>query len=458
MNNNIEQKADKRQQRINSLKKRHIMRMISTGGTVGFAATLLVTASLFALLKRPSVSEIENRTLATFPDISVKNYFSGELAKGIENWYIDTIPGRENLKDLVADIRSVYGFSGEDKVKIHGTKLSLEKEPPQTTAAATTAQATGTSVVTTSTTVATTENPLDDPNINGEISNNILVYQNRGIMLFGGSFENGKTYAEYLNSYKQDLGNVNVYSMVCPTPVSFYLPTKYADMTASEKENIDNINKYLKDVTPVDAISALAGHTDEKIYQNTDHHWSHLGAYYAAEEFAKKAGVPFADISRYDKVVKDGYVGTLYGYTGDSDLKDNPEQFIYYIPKAEYDTEYFKTDFSDRWDGRLIYDTDNIDVTSWYCVFMGSDQVVTHVKTHVNNGRKLCVIKDSYGNALIPWFTSSFQDIYVVDMRYFEANVISKLKEWGVTDLLFAMSSYSATGSNFKNLEVLRTQ
>lgn len=41
----------------------------------------------------------------------------------------------------------------------------------------------------------------------------------------------------------------------------------------------------------------------------------------------KLPGVPFAKLQSYEKVTKSGYVGTLYGYTGDNDLKNNPEGF-----------------------------------------------------------------------------------------------------------------------------------
>jgi hypothetical protein len=83
---------------------------------------------------------------------------------------------------------------------------------------------------------------------------------------------------------------------------------------------------------------------------------------------------------------------------------------------------------------------------------------VTHVTTEVKNGRKIAVIKDSYGNALIPCLTSSFEEIYVIDMRYFDVNAVSYLKENGITDLLFAMNTFSATGSNFECIERIRTQ
>ncbi len=62
--------------------------------------------------------------------------------------------------------------------------------------------------------------------------------------------------------------------MVCPTPVSYYLPKRYEDLTASEKDNIDNINEYLDAVIPIDAYGALMEHKSADIYQRNYHHWS----------------------------------------------------------------------------------------------------------------------------------------------------------------------------------------
>ena len=463
--NKTESHSDIRTRRFNELRKKYILNIINATAVVIFLLTLMTISICFLVLERPKISETENRTLAMMPSFTIEDYFSGEYTAGVELYYNDTVPGRETFKHWVAKIKDHFGIASSE-VKIHGTilnKQTAETKPAATKAVTTAGKAvTGkTSTVKVSQTTVTEkkDDPLDDPNIEGEISNSILVYDNRGIMLYGGNYPNGELYAEYVSNFKADLGDsVNVYSMVCPTPVSYYLPTKYSDMTASEKDNIEHINENLEGVIPVDAWGALDKHKDEKIYQNTDHHWSQLGAFYAAEEFAKTADVPFADINKYEKVVKDGYVGTLYGYTGDTDLKDNPEQFIYYIPKSSYTSEFFTPDLSESWDGNLVVSIDNIDPTSWYCVFIGTDDVVTHVTTEVKNGRKLAVIKDSYGNALIPCLTSSFEEIFVIDMRYFEVNAVNYLKENGVTDLLFAMNTFSATGSNFECIEEIRTQ
>lgn len=76
----------------------------------------------------------------------------------------------------------------------------------------------------------------------------------------------------------------------------------------------------------------------------------------------------------------------------------------------------------------------------------------------MKNGRKLAVVKDSYGNAIPGYLFGSYEEIYVIDMRYFDLNLVDFVKEQGVTDLLFTMVTYSAVGENAEKLEGLRTQ
>ena len=43
-------------------------------------------------------------------------------------------------------------------------------------------------------------------------------------------------------------------------------------------------------------------------------------------------------------------------------------------------------------------------------------------------------------------------------MRYFQSNLDKYAKDEGITDMLFAMTTFSAVGGNAENLENLRTQ
>ncbi|MDE7361751.1 MAG: hypothetical protein K2N38_07440 [Oscillospiraceae bacterium] len=304
--------------------------------------------------------------------------------------------------------------------------------------------------------------PHEKPNITaadngGEMSGSVFVLDDgRGIVLFGGSWSGGQSYAETLNQYKAALGeNVNVFSMVVPTAVSFYLPEKYSYMTGSEWEHIENINDYLDGVIPVDAYTELAKHVDEEIYLRTDNHWQALGAYYAAKTFAETALADFPELNEenFEFISRDGYVGTLYGYSEeDARIRDNPETFTYYKPKTEYTCDFLDYSLEYQYTGAMMLDTDNIAVSSWYMVNMCGDMYSIHVKTAVKNARKLLIVKDSYGDALPAFLTKSFEEIWVVDMRHFEKSVTELCKSEGITDVLFAMNASSATGINADNL------
>lgn len=286
----------------------------------------------------------------------------------------------------------------------------------------------------------------------GEMSGSgvFVLDDGRALELYGGGYSRGQNYAETISQLKKMVGRVNVFSLVAPKAVSFYLPAKYSHLTASERDNIDYLNGFLDDVFPVDAYTALSKHVNEDIYFRTDHHWQPLGAYYAAEEFAKVAQVPFAPLSAYETVALEGYVGTMYGWSNENpEVKKHPDVFTYYKPKNNYTVTYYSQSLTDPFEGSLfLRSLDTVPTVSWYLVFMGGDDKVAHIHTDVTNGRKLVMVKDSYGNAFVPCLTNSFEDIWVVDMRDFEGSISQLVKDEGLTDVLFCMCSMSATGDN----------
>ncbi len=431
---------------------------------VGICLTVLFGVAVGMLvLERPTVSMEENRTLAKMPEFTVEDYLDGKYTAGVAEYYNDTVPGRSTLKGWVQEIRKCMGLRSE--VSLHGSGAVQQPVPaettvpvPETTAPRVTAVTLYAAEEIPETTTTTAAPEPEEPEREGEISNNILIVDKRGIMLFGGWETMGETYAANVNRFKESLPNVNMYSMVVPTPCSYYTPEDFQYLITSEKANIDYINRSLVNVTPVDVYSALEKHKDEPIFMRTDHHWTSLGAFYGAEVFSAAARVPFARIDEYDRHSKDGYVGTLYGFSNDIILKENPEEFFWYVPKKQFRTEYYNRSFGFEREGDFFMDIENVAPVSWYMVYMAGDDHVLKITSDVGNGRKLCVIKDSYGNALIPWLTSSFDEIYVIDMRYFNLNAVQFIKDQGITDVLFAMNSFSANGPNTDKIETIRVQ
>lgn len=441
-----------------------------------------IAALLLMVLPRPEVSEIEKRKLAEMPKFTFDSYFSGEYTAALTEHYDDTVPYRDDLKNAGYSFKSLFGIHTEDEVKVVGKptvikpvdkKKDEQSDKPESSVdenSKTESQqqssenSTEVSDSEQSKAESSQESSLESSKEEEEVTveNGIIVVKSNGhyraLELFGGG--SGIVYAEALNNFHKDLGDsVKIYSMVAPLASEYYTPSSYSEFNASQKDSIDSIKSKLdKDIVSIDITDVLEKHKDEEIYFRTDHHWTPLGAYYAAQTFAETAGLSFKDLNTYKKNDMEGFVGTMYGFTGDANLNNDPEVFSYYTPENidKCMTYYYTTDFEYTGKGKFFNGVG--DIRSAYLTFMGGDEQVVKVKTNVKNGKKLLIVKDSYGNAIPGYLFGSYEEIYVVDMRYFGLNLVDFVKQNNVTDMLFTMVSYSAVGDNANNLENLRTQ
>ncbi|MBE6825696.1 MAG: hypothetical protein E7511_02280 [Ruminococcus sp.] len=271
----------------------------------------------------------------------------------------------------------------------------------------------------------------------------------RALELFSNNFKNCEKYAGILNSYKSQLGDgVNVYCMVVPTSCAFYMPESEAPKYGNQLENYNRVAQNLNGVIGVPVYGAIEAHKNEYLYSRTDYHWQPRAAYYAAEQFAASAGVPYAPLETYTPVERQGYVGAFYRVNGIKELANAPEPFTYYKPANldQITATYYNTAFSGGRVGNLFFENNSIAAS--YTVFVGRDDCILQVDTNVDNDRVLVIFKDSYGNALVPFLTQSFERIYLCDFRYFDRNAASFIREVGGTDLLFAMSTVAITTSS----------
>lgn len=450
------------------------------------SALLLAVLSLGACTNISTPDVVQAHTLAT--GLSMENVLVS--ADGEQSAKSDdiTLIEPEDDSDEDADIKEdpdvinspEHGYMTAPDTDIAGT-LTTTATAAETTAATTTTAAETTTATTTTaaetttaaapvTAAETTAAPVQvtasdvaaaqpiSYNAIGE--NGILVsYQNghyRGIMACFGTYGMCDRWSAALNKFAEKLPDTRVYSLAAPIASEFYTPQKYWDsgFTVSQYNKCERIREGLSGVTHVDAYSALAAHTEEDIYARTDHHWNPLGAYYAAEAFAKAAEVDFPSLDEYTPVSRSGYVGSMYTYSKDYHLYNDAETFTMYLsPNADrISTTYYNTYFRNGWDSDLFVSRN---ASSFYCSFIGSDDRITHVRTDVNNGRTLVVFKMSYGNALIPFLTSGFENIYVCDMRYFELNGVQFCKDVGATDLLFTDCVMMIAGNAGKYLEYI---
>lgn len=281
----------------------------------------------------------------------------------------------------------------------------------------------------------------------------IIVKRGDSVMAlepFNGVPGGGMHYADAVNRYNAEFGGkARVFCMVIPTAVEFYCPDTARTWTRGQLPVINAIYRHLSDsVCAVDVHAALCGHTSEYIYARTDHHWLPLGAYYAAREFARLAGVPFLPLESYDRHVIRNFVGTMPRFSRYASLKNSPEDFVYYTP---CDVQYTTTSIAytlDKGRRKVVAETTPVEKpffrkyadgsSAAYCTFMGGDTNLTTVRTSTRNGRRLLILKDSFGNALPAFLFHSFEEIHVADCRYFTKNMRNYVTENAITDILFA--------------------
>lgn len=271
---------------------------------------------------------------------------------------------------------------------------------------------------------------------------------------------NGIRYANTANRYRRELGDsVNIYCMPIPTSVEYYCPDAAKSWTRPEHPVLNKMFATLSDsVFAVNVYNILGDHYAEPIFSRTDHHWAPLGAYYAAMQLCKVAGVPFADLTHYKKHVIHRYVGTMAAFSGEDVVRKAPEDFYYYTPETKYTTTYINYQLSNHKPVREDAPKTGSFFVSYpdgssaaYCTFMGGDAKITQVRTEVNNHRRVLIFKDSFGNAIPGYLFFSFEEVHVVDFRFFMRNIKQYVRENKITDVVFANNlthACSAASSN----------
>jgi hypothetical protein len=419
-----------------------------------FAAFVVV----FNTFPRSTFSELEKRELAKFPELTTEKLTNGSFTSEVSSWFSDSEPFRDHFMWLSMQVKDHIRLNtGEENVTFHAAEASPEStetmpDPElveETIAPEAPAQP------------YNYENHVTADE-NAKIANaGIIIVGSddkvRALMAYGGSAKGGTGYAKAANLYKDTFPSVNVYCMVIPTAVEFYCPEKVKSRTRPQRPTIENVFRHLSpDVKPVDIYETLGEHADEDIFLRTDHHWAPLGAFYAAQKFAEVAGVPFHPLSDYDRKVVHRFVGNMYGYSQDIAVKNAPEDFVYYVPRdVTYSTTYIDYTIDENYRvigmGRphkgIFFHHFKDGSGAAYCTFMGSDTRITHVKTSTHNGRRVLILKDSFGNALPGYLFYSFEEVHVIDSRYFTKNMVEYVKENQITDILFANNIFKAYSS-----------
>ena len=247
----------------------------------GFLLLFLLLVGLISTFdKDATFSESERRQLKTKPKMTISNLLDGTYFNKYREYYADTFPNRETLMKSNTTLNGFYYFGGlgsknsaslvvdfNSNAAQHGEALKTTEDPDATDGVEETEAA---------------KKPTEPLAAAEQLGSVVLIGDSAFDVPHADNNQIAK-YAHAVTAIADTLGsNVKTFSMPVPNSAEFYTHKEYHTGKTSQKAMFEHCKENLgANVTYVDAYRVIEKHTDEYIYFRTDHHWTHLGAYYA---------------------------------------------------------------------------------------------------------------------------------------------------------------------------------
>lgn len=336
--------------------------------------------------KDRTFSDMENRSLAQRPRFDIDNLVEGRYTKKYEKYVNDQFIDRTRFINIKASIDNLLGRSDNNGVYRGKDNYLFES--------------------------------FDIPYKEAEEKN-----------------------VDAINKFADKYEDVNFSFLLAPISTTV-LKDKLPDDAPiiDEKKYVKEFSDKLNDrVNFLYLYDTMKAHKDEYIYYRTDHHWTTLGAYYGYEAYMKSVDVEPKTLDNYNKeLVTNEFYGTLFS-KGLFKVK-KPDYINIYTPKDNND-EVIITYVEEQQKTASFYSSDYLKKRDKYGMFLSGNHPLVEIETSSEEDKTLLIIKDSYANCLVPFLTSHYKKIILVDPRYYYEDIDELMKNDGVTDVLYLYNS-----------------
>ena len=257
---------------------------------------------------------------------------------------------------------------------------------------------------------------------------------------------NAETYAKTALYYKNLFGGDTRVSIVIAPVSSMVVDNPEVKAKIPDQKEILDKMSALTDPTVnfVDTYSEMYEHHDEYLFFRTDHHWTQRGAYYAYCAFARSVGFDPTSLEDFDyTLLNDSYSGSMYQYTYDERVKDFSDSIEAFVSKKPHTMTVTSQSGAVN-----TYDSSVLLGNNTYVAFIAGDNPCTIINVPDNpQDMTALVLKDSFGNAFVPFLCENYGNIIVVDVRYASFNIYEQFKDYDITDIIF-VNNIQAANSN----------
>ena len=348
---------------------------------IGFISIVII----FNILKvDETFSEEENRTLATMPKFTIKSFLSGDFTKEYTNYVEDNFAGKKGFVSIKSNLEKLEGKDESNSIFIGKDGQLFEK-------------------------------------------------------FIEASQEETDAKIAAINSFYERYSNLNMSFILTPTATKV-LEEKLPKYAPNDDE-LDYINKVFSglndNIITINPYEALNQNKDDYLFYKTDHHWTSKGAYIAYTVMCEKLGLTPKSIDDFDIVnVTNSFYGSLSSKIGTKGKVS--DSIDVYIPK---ESDFVVNYVSEQIKSTSLFDSEYLDKKDKYYVFSGGNHALINIKTLGDPNKKLLIIKDSYANCFLPFLTSHYGEINVVDLRYYYDDLDKLIENKEITDVLFLYNS-----------------
>lgn len=357
---------------------------------IGFFV-LISGASL--IIKDREFSPNENRYLAETPELSWDNILSGKFQDELEDYLRDQVCFRDGWITVKTGIQKACGDTDIGGAYVGKDGYDFEKITPE---------------------------DVDEKQVDRNI----------------------KAVEDYFMTASETIDKQKLSFLLVPTSglvMQEKLP-KNARLFDQAKY-IDQVQKAMKDYNFVDVRDTLMDHNEEYIYYKTDHHWTSAGACLAYDVWSERTGGEAeTEDGLVKNVVSDKFRGSLYSKILDADSAYD-EIWTYGLQKDDaFGSKDCTVTIDEKQQLDSIYDDEKLQEKDKYAYFLGGNYGQVHIQNQKAaskaKGKNILIIKDSFANSFVPFVTQDYENIYMVDLRYYNGDMKSYLQEHNITDVL----------------------
>ena len=303
-------------------------------------------------------------------------------------------------------------------------------------------------------------------------SGTVFISEGWGFSAYYFGETNSTRYCEAVSSVARAVdGKATVYCLIAPLSTGVMLTDEALDDLGFSDENAATAWMYAHMdplVKTVPVYGALKQHNDENIYFHTDHHWSALGSWYAYREFCAQKGIRPHAPEDFETYVYTDFLGSFDYYSdGNAELENNPDTLVAYIPKGTNQMTMYIPEGSGygEYQWPIVKDMSEGSRSSYYMGFVSGDRPWSYAHNEtITDGSAVLVVKDSYGNAFVPWLIDHYEHIYWIDYRSYadwcswagipDSSISNFVERNDIQDvILLNQIGSTGSGTNLKDIE-----